>query len=250
MVTKELLDARWRMVLGALGVPAVAVVIVYSYVLIRDLLGSAAVAQLPAASRSDLELALGSFDLFVWSQWFPKNAQPVLGLFAAFLGGPLIAGEVSKSTIFLLLGKPVGRAQVLLTKYAVGAAILLGVTLLGSLGLVATAAVLGHPQPLAGMLLSTVLLWLGVLAVLGVGLLCSVLFDDVLRPVALAVVFALAIGVPSYLPGGAPWSLPTYWSSLPAYQGTGVPWREFAVCLVAAALPVALALPLFRRRAY
>ena len=107
-------------------------------------------------------------------------------------------GAISRPPYFLL-SKPASRERVLLTKYAVSGTILLAVALLGSAGLVVTAAVMGRPQPLVGMLVSTLLLWLGLLFVLGVALLFSVIFD---------------------------------------------------VCLVAALLPLAGALVLFRRRAY
>ena len=250
MVAKEIIQARWKLIIGGGVTLAAAVLLTAAYGWLTSLLPITNAAQLPEAARDELALMMSSFDYYVWTQWFADTARQVLGLIAAILGAGLIAGEVSKGTIFFLLSKPVGRERVLLTKYAVSGAILLAVALLGSAGLVVTAAVMGRPQPLVGVLLSTLLLWLGTMFVLGLALLFSVLFDDVLRPAVLAIVVTVLLGVPGYFPAWRGWSLPGYWANLPAYLGTGFPTKELLVCLVAAVLPMAAALAVFRERAY
>jgi ABC-type transport system involved in multi-copper enzyme maturation permease subunit len=255
VIAKELIDARWRVLIGGLITLLVAVLLAWSYDWIQSLVNSPRVqSQLPSAVQGQLGLTLGSYEMYAWGQWFGRNAPLILGGLAAFLGGGLIAGEVGKGTIFLLLSRPVSRTQVLATKYGVAAGTLLVLNLLGGLALFLAAALLGHPLSAGGVLLSALLLWLGTLFVLGVALLFSILFDDVLRPVGLAVVVGIVVGIPgligSFVPSWATWSLPAYWSSLPGYLGTAFPAKEFAVCLITAILPVAVALPLFRSRAY
>ena len=46
------------------------------------------------------------------------------------------------------------------------------------------------------------------------------------------------------------WNLTFYWSNFAAYQGTIFPLKALIICLVAAMVPVALAIPLFRKQAY
>ncbi|HUS17583.1 MAG TPA: ABC transporter permease subunit, partial [Chloroflexia bacterium] len=250
MATKEWLDARWKAVGGAVIAIAAAVLMVLLYDFLQGTLAQLNTANIPQSARDQLAGSLGSFDVYIWGQWFAKNGQLILAALAAFLGGGLIAGEVGKNTIYFLLAHPVSRERVLLTKWAVSAGVLALVALLGGLTLWLTAALDGHPQGLGGVLLSSGLLWLGVLSVLGVALLLSVLFNDVLRPVALTLVLVALAGLPSFFPHGADWSLPNYWASLPAYQGAAFPLKEVVVCLMAAALPFLGALGLFRTRAY
>jgi ABC-2 type transport system permease protein len=254
MVAKELIEGRWRFIIGALLTLLIAVLLGASYDFVRGILGAANTSALPAAFRQQILQGLGNYDAYTWAQWFGKNGQMILGALAAFLGGGLLAGEVSKGTIYFLLSKPVSRERVLLTKYLVTAAAFLGITALGSVGIIVTGAAYGHPQPLGAVLGSTLLLWLGTLSVLGVALLCSAIFDDSLRPVGLALVFGVLIGLPAFVgafvAGWTDWSLTTYWASQSYYLGGAFPAREFAVSLVAAALPLLLAWQVFRRRAY
>jgi len=253
MIAKELIDARWKILVGGGLTLVFAALTVWSYDLVKNLT-SGLPASLPAGMQGQISQALGTPAVYIWSQWFGKNGAMLLGGLAAFLGGGLIAGEVSKGTIFFLLSKPLSRDRALLLKYAAAAGIYFAVTLLGSLGLLVVGLLTGHALPLGGVLISTVLLWLGGLSVLGLALLFSVVFDDLLRPVGCALLLAVLVGLPGIVgqiaPGWTAWSLPNYWASLPAYQGTAFPAKELAICLVAALAPLALALPLFRKRAY
>lgn len=254
MAGKEFIEARWKAMIGGAVALVVAVALAGTYNLIKNLLagqltGNAA-KQIPSQLQGQIQQLLGSYDAYAWSQWFSKTGPELLAILAAVLGASLIASEVNKGTIFLLLSKPVGRDRVLLTKYAVNALVLLGVTLLGGLALLATAAIVGHPQNVGGVLISTVLLWLGMLFVLGLALLFSVLFKDVLRPLILALLITVVLSIPGYIPNANNWNLTYYWSNFAAYQGTAFPLKALLICLVAAIVPVIIAIPLFRRQAY
>lgn len=253
MITKELIEARGKMIIAGAITVVLTVLIALSYDLLRNALGPA-IGDLPAMLKSQVEAVMGDFSNYIFFQWFAKNGQMVLGGLAAFLGGSLIAGEVSKGTIFFLLSKPVSRPRVFMTKYGVAAALQLGICLLSALSLLIAGGLTGHPQNIVGLFASALLIWLGTLWVLGMAALFSVLFDDLLRPVGLALLVAIAVGIPglvaTLLPDWANWSLPSYWFSLPAFLGTGFPAKELAVSLAAAVLPVAVALSLFRKKAY
>ncbi len=254
MITKELIDARWKLIIGGALMLVLGAAMTASYDWIQSLLGSLNTAQMPEAVRQQLGQGLGDYATYAWGQWFAKNAPMILGALAAFLGGGLIAGEVSKGTIFFLLSKPVSRTRVLLTKYGVAAGVLLVASLVSGLGMYLVALLQGHALAFGGVLLSAGLLWLGALSLLGLALVFSILFDDVLRPVALAMIIGVVVGLPgvigAFAPGWADWSLPGYWASLSAFELSGFPGKALLITLVAAALPALAALPLFQRRAY
>ena len=178
MMAKEWRDARWEVAVGAVLVLAMAVLIPLDTLLPHSysLFGEPDNVLAPPPTED-----AGYLRYLLWSQWFTEaSGNLVLMLPAAVLGAGLISDEANRGTIFLLLDKPVGRGRVLLTKYAVGAGVLLIITLLGSTTLLLVAGTLGYPQHTGGVLVSTVLMWLGLLFVLGTSLLLSVVLDSAL----------------------------------------------------------------------
>lgn len=252
MITKELIESRWKLVGGAALMTVMAVVSTVTYGLAQQLTLGTSSAQMPDFLRNYIGQMTASFDTFVGASWFSltNNGGLVMMLLAVILGAGLIAGETGKGTIFLLLSRPVSRDRVLLTKYGISALILLAVLLFGDVVLLIAAAVQGHPQPIGGLLICSLLFWLGMLFVLGLATLFSVIFSDVLRPLGLTLVIVLLAALPGFIPGWQDWSLPAYWTSLPAYLGAEFPLKQLIVALIAAALPLAIALPLFRRQQY
>jgi len=250
MLAKEVLDARWKLGIGALVSIAFAVLLAATYNLVKGALSPAVTQTIPPALRGQVTSVVSSYSLYVWSQWFPKNGTDILAILAAILGGGLIAGEVSKGTIFFILSRPISRERLLLTKYGVGVAVLLIVTVLASAALLIVSAIEGHPQGLSQVLIATLLLWLGALFVLGIATLFSVIFADILRPVVLALVVTVVVSIPGFFPNSSAWSLTSYWSSQSAYLSGGFPVKAFIICLIAAVFPLLIAIPLFRRRAY
>ena len=256
MVMKEFIEARWKAIIGSVVAVLGAAALAGTYDLVKKLLvgrltGSAS-QQIPSQLQGAIQQLTGSYDGYLWSQWFSKSGPEILALLAAVLGASLVASEVNKGTIFFLLSKPVSRDRVLLTKYAVSALILLGVIVLSSIAVLVASAVVGHPQQVGGVLISTILLWLGMLFVLGLALLFSVLFHDVLRPLIFSLVLTLLLSIPGLIPDTTlnAWNLTLYWSDFAAYQGTVFPLKALLICLVAALVPIILALFLFRKQAY
>lgn len=252
MAVKEVIEARWKAIIGVVVCIVGAGALAATYDLIQKLLaGQNVQQQVPSSLQGPVQQLLGgSYAVYVWSQWFGKSGPEVVAILAAVLGCGLIASEVNKGTIFFLLSKPVGRVRILLVKYAVNAALLLAMVVAGSVALVVTAAIVGHPQNLGGVAISTLLLWLGALFVLGLAMLFSVLFRDILRPLLFALIIAILAAIPGFVPGWSDWSLPGYWSSQAAYLGQEFPLKALIICLVAAIVPVIVAIPLFRKQAY
>jgi ABC-type transport system involved in multi-copper enzyme maturation permease subunit len=162
---------------------------------------------------------------------------------------------------------------VLLTKYTVGAAALLGVAVFFGVGLVFSAGARGYPVEsldVTGVALSIALLWLGSLSIFGLTLALSVLLKDLIRSaIAVLLLLVLAWSFSNFLYGfwmnyflddhealGLSANIvqkaifPHYWSSANLYLGNSLALTNFAVCFVTAALPLLAALWLFDRKAY
>lgn len=201
---------------------------------------------------------------------------------AGLLGVALVSGEVGRGSIFLLLSKPLGRSRVLLTKYTVCVVSLFAVSLIGVLGTFVSAYARDYPQGsfrVAEILVSSVLFWLGSLFVLGLALLCSVIFGDTIKSVVATVVaLYLVLFGPGFLNSFAQWlfwteedyargfqnsqeweawnrpfealNLTNYWTATDPFSGDWVATRNLIVCLVAAAVLLFASLWLFRRKAY
>ena len=229
---KELIEACWKAIICGLLALILVVVSTASYGLFKSVLNTSSMQQMPQILQQQMQQLSSSYSL------------------AIVLGAGLIAGEVNKGSIFFLLGKPIRRECVLLIKYAVSALILFAINAISSVALLVTAAIAGHPQPIGGVVISTLLLWLGVLFGLGLALMFSVLFKDELWPLICALVITLLTVIPSFIPDWGAWNLINYWSNQAVYLGQGFPVKEFVICLVAAVLPLVLALALFRKRAY
>ncbi|HLW02218.1 MAG TPA: ABC transporter permease subunit [Ktedonobacterales bacterium] len=251
MALKELIEARWKAIIGVAVCVVIVVALAGTFDLLKNLLSSSgSVKQLPSSLQGQTQQLFGNYAVYVWSQWFSKNGAEVVAVLAAVLGCSLIGTEANKGTIYFLLSKPVSRVRVLLVKYAVSAALLLAIIVAASAALLVTAAIVGHPQNVGGLAISTLLLWLGTLFVLGLALLFSILFKDILRPLVLALILTILTAIPGFIPNWSDWSLPGYWSSQTAYLGQEFPTKALIICLIAAIVPVVVAIPLFQKQAY
>ena len=233
MTTKEILEARWKVLIFVFP----ALLASGGNIVVYPLLQPTVRGGVP-------------FDTMIWPHWFALNGPVILAAFAAILGGGLIAGEVDKGTIFFLLSHPVSRERILLTKYVVSAGLVLAVSVISALSIALTSRVVAHPQDPLRLLIATGLLWLTALFPLGLSLFFSVMSSDSVRPVIFSLLITLALMLPAIVPGGMQWSLWHYWSSQNAYQMGSFPLKEYLVCLVAALIPLCAALMVFRRKAY
>jgi hypothetical protein len=254
MAAKELIEARWKAIIGMALAIVTILVGAFTFDLVRSALSSSQLGSAPSFLGGDFMARLSNYSVYVWSQDFSPsgNSGLFLMIVAALIGASLVAGEVSKGTIFLLLSRPLSRNRILLTKYLVGAAILLAMNVLAGVAMVLASAIAGHFQglDLGGAALSVLLFWLGTLFVLGLATLFSVVFNDVLRPLALTVGAVLLLNLPAFFPHGSDWVLPGYWTSLPAFLGHEFPTKALVISLIAAVIPILAAVPLFRRQNY
>ncbi len=156
-----------------------------------------------------------------------------------------------------------------MTKYAACAAALLAAAAGGCLVLIFAAWIRGYPLEavsVGGVLLSVLLLWLGSLSILGVALLVSTIFGDVIKSVVVTAIAMLLLLSPDNWINYAFWNeyhamglsdrftrdvtLFYYWFSEGAFQGGGFTWVNFLICLLAAVVPLLAAIWNFNRKAY
>lgn len=274
MIAKELRDGWWKALIGIfLFVNAVINLIPYEIIL-RDASGAPTVGPDGLPMPEEFTVPIDPVEYAMQEMWFSfgVNGAWIMGILATFFGFSLVSGEVSRGSIFLLLARPVSRKRLLFEKYGVGAGALLAVATLGTLGLVVSAGLKGYPLDalsVPGLVLSTVLLWLGSLFVLGLAALVSVIFRDV---VASAIATPVALALIIFFPGalvsslvqiyGGPrapeaedqmfekLTLPFYWSNENLFMGENLAATNFLVCAIAAALPLLAALWVFNRKAY
>ena len=282
MIAKECREARWKL----------AVAMVFALLLIPSMtpyeeivrLAQNVTTELPDGTRIPESQRLSTdpaeYAVQDMASLYGVGGVAIVLPLAALLGVGLVSGEVGSGTILLLLSRPVGRTRALLTKYAVCAGTLLIAAIFGASLLAAGAAARGYPFEqfsLAGVALSALLLWLGALFVLGVALLASVIFRNLVASVAATVLtlYVVLIAAPQFLlsifyeyqfrytdvrpgmerPGAAETfiqnlDLVQYWTSEGMFLGEGFAATSFLVCFAAAGAPLLVALWLFHRKAY
>ena len=256
MIVKEVRAARW---VALAGVALVAFALIQLITIDFHTLTLASVrfqadGPIPAAERGQISLG----GALIWAMLFESGLWFIAGFGGVIVGSRLIASESSSGSILLLLSRPVGRTRALLTKYAVGAGILLALAVLcGVCALVVGAANGVAAPPFGGLLASVVLLWLASLFVMGVTLVWSVIVPSAIAAgvIGFFTVYVIVIGPAIYNRvvyniGGADWSLSNQWGSLDIYAGVTSAVEPIAISLMAALVPLALAIVLFRRKSF
>ncbi|HEV8194894.1 MAG TPA: ABC transporter permease subunit [Ktedonobacterales bacterium] len=258
MIVKELRTARWSLLVGLAILGVITAQLAATDLHTVDL--QAITDQTDAALTVVTSGRLSVGAAFLWAGYFSTTLYFLVGLGGAVFGAGLVASETSSGTALLVLSRPMSRERVLLTKYGVAALSLLLLSgLCGGLALLFGAQGGVRQPPLGGVLLSVVLLWLGELFVMGVTLVYSVLVPSAVAAGILGFFTAYALAIVPlfhnastnhYYLGGPDWSVATYWSSLDIYAGGGDPVKALVAGLGTALFPLAVAVLLFRRKAF
>lgn len=256
MIAKELRGARWATLatLAVLGLITLQLATINLRALTLKALQQQADAPVTAVARGQISLA----GAYIWATLFADALYFVAGLGGALFGSRLVASEASSGSILLLLSRPVSRERALLTKYGVAAGLLLALACVSGVLALLFGALHGLAlPPLGGLVASILLLWLAALFVCGVTLVYSVLIPNALAAGFLGffTVYVLVIGPAIYNrvvnnAGGSDLSLGNYWGSLDIYVGAASPTQSLLIALAAAAVPLVIALALFRRKAF
>lgn len=262
MIVKEVRADRWAVLIGIL----VLVLRLQSVATID--LKTQSLGTLTYNFDADFSAAaaghISASSAYLWATFFNDTTLYFLvGLGGVVLGANLIANEISSGSIYVLLSRPISRTRALLTKYGVAAACsLILCAIFGCFAIIVGAWQGIAGPPLGGFLLSIVLMWLGMLFVMGVTLLYSMLVPQALAAGVLGFFTAYFMNIvpvihastftalhPRYLLG-LDWSLVSYWSDLGIYSGSASPLKALVVAGLAAVIPAVVALVLFRRKAF
>jgi len=262
MIVKEVRADRWAVLVGlsVLLLRLFSVVTVDLKTLAQGTLTDTFDADFSAVTAG--HIATGP--AFVWGTFFGDVTLYLLvGVVGAILGAGLIANEIDSGSIFVLLSRPISRTQALLTKYGVAAGWSFALCALsGGLAVLVGAWQGVSAPPFRGLVISIVLLWLGMLFVMGMTLLYSLLVPQSLVAgvlgffttyilILVPVIHTNNSGAlhPKYLLG-TDWSLVSYWSNLGIYSGATSPLKALIVAVLAAAIPAMGALVLFVRKSF
>ncbi|HEX4715941.1 MAG TPA: ABC transporter permease subunit, partial [Ktedonobacteraceae bacterium] len=211
MVIKELRAAWWVTVVGV-GVVALSI-----FTLLTSNLHAITLQQLAAQTDATWEAVtnghLSTTSAAIWAAFYAGNMLYLfVGVVSALFGARLLAGEESSGSIFFLLSRPLSRERIVLTKYGVCALALLVLCCICGGAALVIGAMVGVAQPVGGVIVSTLLLWLASLCVLGITLVYSVLIPSSLAAGFLGffTIYVLSLAPlfhnqnPS-LPGGQQW---------------------------------------------
>ena len=90
MVVKEFIEARWKAIIGGVVAVIVVAALASTYNLIKNVLAGqltgAAARQIPAQLQGTIQQLTGSYDTYVWSQWFSKNGPELLAISGGCVG--------------------------------------------------------------------------------------------------------------------------------------------------------------------
>ncbi|MFC7156271.1 ABC transporter permease [Halomarina halobia] len=210
---------------------------------------------LPPAIRNAFGItALGTIEGYLSTQLYRFVWTILLGLYFAYAAGSLIAGDIERDRLELLLATPVSRARVVVEKFCALLVPLLGLSAAAPVMVYAMTVLIDDPVPLADLVTVTLLAIPYLLACAAVGLLLSVLVSraDLAQRGAMAVVFGLFTLDSVVADTDVEWLgrvSPTHYFDPSAVLVEGeVPLADPLVLLAATAALLALSALWFRRR--
>jgi len=274
MVAKEWRDARWKF-----AVATILVLLLSTYLTpYSEIVATAEeIGGMTTGEGRDTTLpppvAYNAERMALDEMWGFYNVGGLVALGSLVLGATLISGETGSGTISLLLSRPLSRTRILLTKYAVCAAVLLTAAVLGGVLILTVAALRGYPMDdvsYPGVLLLGLMMWLMSVFVLGVALLVSVFFCGAIPSLAVTALALLAfftfpenvlnvISIVDYriLMNSQSWyeffyrlAPGPYLIAPGVFEGDSPGAAKFLYWTIAAAVPLLAAVWIFRKKSY
>jgi ABC-2 type transport system permease protein len=222
------LETRWRFLIGFALLLCSAAGIVIAYPQVLKLLplvpGAGMGGEIGRQIEESVELAR-DYRGYVWSRWFQQNLTQLWTLFAILLGTGGLLSPSSRSGVLYTLSLPVSRNRLLRVRVTTGLAELLVLALVPSLLIPVLSPSIGQAYGVGEALLHGGSLFVGGSLFFSLAILLSTEFDDVWRPLLLALCVALALGlVEQVFHGFSGNGVFRIMSGESLFQGRGWPW--------------------------
>ena len=246
---KSWLDTRWRFLIGLALLLCSAAGTVFTYpqlVKLLPLVPTNVQGPLGEKIRESAEL-MRTYPSFVWSNWFRQNLGQMATIFAAILG---TAGLLSQSRGALFtLSLPVSRRRLLGVRAAAGLGELLVLAVVPSLLIPLLSPAIGERYGVGNALVHSACLFVGVSVFFSLAFLLSTIFNDVWRPLLIALAFAATLSVVDQLLLHSPaQSLFGVMRGETWFRSSRVPWEGLLASALASAALLYGALVSFARR--
>ena len=201
---KSWLDTRWRFLIGFVILAVLACGIVVSYSVSASLLP--ALSKRPVDTSTTAGRLLGeairlqqTYRGFVWVQWFRQNLLQTGTLFAVLLGSGNILSS-GKSGLFTL-SMPASRGEWMTARAATGLGEFFVLATLPSVAIPALSPVIGQHYSIVDLVAHGVCFFIAAAVFYSLAFLLSTVFNDIWRPLGIAVGIACVVGVAEGLLG-------------------------------------------------
>ena len=193
------LETRWRFLIGLAVLACSAAGVVLFWPKLMGLL--------PLASSIDVGGEIGrrikesvevsrEYRGYIWSQWFGEKATELGTLAAVVLG---VGGLLSRPSALFTLSLPISRNRLFATRAAAGIAELLVLSLVPSLFIPMLSPAVGKSYGIGDAMVHSVCLFIGAGVFFSLALLLSTVFTDLWRPLLIALLAAVALGLSEQL---------------------------------------------------
>jgi ABC-2 type transport system permease protein len=199
---KSWLETRSRFLIGLVLLMGSAIAAVYTYPQILKLMPMvpAIKAEGEIGRRIQEAAALArEYRGYIWSQWYRQNLPQIWTIFAVLLatGGAFSSG--SKGSLFTL-ALPVSRNRVVGTRAAIGLLELLVITLVPALLVSVLSPAIGQSYSVVDATVHSLCLFVAGTAFYGLAFLLSAVFNDIWRPLLIALGVAMVLALCEQVP--------------------------------------------------
>jgi ABC-2 type transport system permease protein len=199
---KSWLETRSRFLIGLILLMGSAIGVVYTYPQVLKLMPLVPNVRLEGeVGRRVMEMAELSREYrgFIWAQWYRQNLPQIWTIFAVLLALGGLFAQGSKGALFTL-SLPASRNRIVGIRAATGLAELFIITLVPALLLPLLSPAIGQTYRLSDAVVHTLCLFIGGATFYSLAFLLSTAFNDIWRPLLIALGVAIVLGLCEQIP--------------------------------------------------
>lgn len=197
---KSWLETRWRFLIGLALLICSAAGGVFLYPPVVKLTATLPVPNLGGRLGEKIREAMSlaqSFNGFIWTNWFRQNLTQMGTLFAILLGTASLMSESSGALFTFSL--PVTRQRLMHVRAMTGLAELFAIILIPTMLIPLLAPAIRQRYGVGSALVHVICFFVGASLFFALALLLSTIFNDVWRPVMIAVAIAVVVALADQL---------------------------------------------------